>query len=88
MRHFLGILLVLAAILLIMQTSGCYHGQVRPVREQMQGLPGSPRILADYQPWFGDPDHMKVGYSTQDPAVLHKQIQKAKAMGIYAFAVD
>jgi hypothetical protein len=54
----------------------------------MQGLPGAPRILADYQPWFGDPEHMNVGYSTQDPAVLHKQIQKAKSMGIYAFAVD
>ena len=88
MKHFLGILLVLAAILLIMQTSGCYHGTVRPVRQEMQGLPGAPRILADYQPWFGDPEHMNVGYSTQDPAVLHKQIQEAKSMGIYAFAVD
>jgi glycosyl hydrolase family 71 len=88
MRHFLGILLILATIVLIMQTSGCYHGAVRPVGQEMQALPGSPKILADYQPWFGDPDHINVGYSTQDPGELHKQIQKAKAMGIYGFAVD
>src|ERR1700746_3672916 len=88
MKHFLGILLVLAAVLLIMQTSGCYHAPVRPVGQAMQGLPGAPRILADYQPLFGDPHHIKIGYSTQDPVVLRKQVQKAKEMGIYAFAVD
>lgn len=88
MKNFLGILIVLAAILLIVQTSGCYHAPVRPVGQDMQSLPGSSRILADYQPWFGDPDHMNVGYSTEDPAELHKQIQKARSMGIYAFAVD
>ncbi len=48
----------------------------------------SSRILADYQPWFGDLRTHQVGYSTLDPAVLRKQIQKAKEMGIYAFAVD
>ena len=46
------------------------------------------KVLADYQPWFGDHQHINVGYSTQDPAVLRKQIQAAKDMGIYAFAVD
>jgi len=89
MKNSFGFLIILAAIILIMQTSGCYHGQVHaPVGQQMQGLPGSPGILADYQPWFGDPDHINVGYSTMDPAELHKQIQKAKSMGIYGFAVD
>jgi hypothetical protein len=48
----------------------------------------SPKIIADYQPWFGTHDHINVGYSTQDPAVLKKQIQKAKDIGIYAFGVD
>lgn len=47
-----------------------------------------PKVLADYQPWFGDPQHINVGYSTQDPNVLSRQIQQAKSMGIYAFAVD
>ncbi len=59
-----------------------------PIGEMTQGLPNPTRILADYQPWFGDREHINVGYSTQDPAVLRKQIQKAKSMGIYAFAVD
>lgn len=59
-----------------------------PIGDMTQGLPNPTRILADYQPWFGDRDHINVGYSTQDPAVLRKQIQKAKSMGIYAFAVD
>jgi len=49
---------------------------------------GSPKILADYQPWFGDPDHIDVGYNSQDPNVLRKQIENARNMGIYAFVVD
>ena len=49
---------------------------------------GNPKILADYQPWFGDPDHIDVGYNSQDPNVLRKQIENARNMGIYAFAVD
>ena len=48
----------------------------------------APKVVADYQPWFGDRNHIKVGYSTQDPAVLRKQIQQAREMGIYAFAAD
>jgi hypothetical protein len=31
---------------------------------------------------------MDVGYSSQDPAVLRKQIQEARRMGISAFVVD
>lgn len=50
--------------------------------------PGNPKILADYQPWFGDPEHIDVGYNSQDPNVLRKQIENARKMGIYAFAVD
>jgi hypothetical protein len=82
------ILLVLAGFAL-MAFGGCYHSSTRrSVADAMEGLPQPTHILADYQPWFGDPDHINVGYSTQDPAVLHKQIEKAKALGIYAFAVD
>lgn len=48
----------------------------------------SPKLLAVYMPWFGDHTHMDVGYSSQDPAVLRKQIQQAHRMGISAFVVD
>ena len=45
-------------------------------------------MLAAYQPWFGNPKHIDVGYSTQDPKVLAEQVEKAKAMGISAFVVN
>ncbi len=48
----------------------------------------APKLLAVYMPWFGDHTHMDVGYSSQDPAVLRKQIEQAKHMGISAFVVD
>jgi hypothetical protein len=56
--------------------------------KDVPNMPGSPKVLADYQPWFGDPDHIDVGYSSQDPNVLRKQIENARNMGIYAFVVD
>ncbi|MCU1298896.1 MAG: hypothetical protein JWO91_3174 [Acidobacteriaceae bacterium] len=85
------IILLLAVMVIIPQFSGCHRGNVQTslnqtVRNGM--IESSPKIIADYQPWFGTHDHINVGYSTQDPAVLKKQIQKAKDIGIYAFGVD
>lgn len=69
--------------------SACSHANSRPVAlKDVPNLPGNPKILADYQPWFGDPDHIDVGYNSQDPNVLRKQIESARSMGIYAFVVD
>jgi len=45
-------------------------------------------VIAAFQPWFGDPDHIQIDYTSNDPAVIHKQIKQAKNMGIYAFAID
>ena len=85
MRGLYALLLLMAATLIL--TQGCYRGQVHhPI--SLQGMGPSPKILADYQPWFGSTGHINVGYSTLDPAVLRKQIQKAREMGIYAFAID
>ena len=47
-----------------------------------------PKLLAVYMPWFGDRQHMDVGYVSYDPAVLRKQIQQARHMGISGFVVD
>ena len=85
MRGLSVIVALVIAIFLI--TSGCSHKPAM-LSSKTPNLQESARILADYQPWFGSPDHIKIGYSTLDPAVLRKQIQKAKEMGIYAFAVD
>jgi len=48
----------------------------------------APQLIALYEAWFGHPNHIAVGYSSQDPAVIGRQIQKAKSMGISAFVVD
>ncbi len=47
-----------------------------------------PKVIAAFQPWFGDADHIQVGYNSNDPTVIRKQIQEAKGLGIYAFAID
>ncbi len=80
-------------LLLIVVTSfipsGCNKGNARQaIAKHLPEASGSPKLLADYQPWFGDPDHIDVGYNSTDPAVIRKQIQQAKDMGIYAFAID
>ncbi len=69
--------------------SACTHAHSRNVAlKDIPASAGNPKILADYQPWFGDPDHIDVGYNSQDPKVLRKQIENARNMGIYAFVVD
>jgi hypothetical protein len=45
-------------------------------------------VIATYEAWFGHPQHISVGYSSHDPAVLREQIRHAKSMGITAFVVD
>lgn len=84
-QHLLfGFALLLGAI-----PGGCNHASSRPVTlKALADAPGNPKILADYQPWFGDSNHINVGYNSQDPNVLRKQIESARSMGIYAFVID
>src|ERR1035438_3987015 len=80
----------LACVLIVSYIpNGCTHANSRNLAlKDIPNLSGKPKILADYQPWFGDPDHIDVGYNSQDPNVLRKQIESARNMGIYAFVVD
>ncbi len=74
---------------LFMMASGCTTPGAHHILQQNVLAPGLyPKLLAVYMPWFGDHTHMDVGYSSQDPAVLRKQIQQARQMGISAFVVD
>jgi len=41
-----------------------------------------PKVIAAFQPWFGDTNHIQVGYNSNDPAVIHKQIEEAKSLGV------
>lgn len=88
MRRVFSILLIAFAAILIAYTSGCSHGVQHVSNQPLPALREESKILADYQPWFGDPKHINVGYNSRDPEVLRKQIQRAKDMGIYGFAVD
>lgn len=58
------------------------------LRENFQVPSNSPKLLAAYQPWFGRPGHINVGYNSQDPVVLQKQITQAKSLGIEGFVVN
>jgi hypothetical protein len=81
--------LLLLALAIFVLASGCYRSDVQQsLKQTVQTVDDSTRVLADYQPWFGDPDHINVGYSSDDPNVLRKQIEHAKDLGIYGFAVD
>jgi hypothetical protein len=77
----------LMVFLLLLQ--GCSRQGFRQslLQHAPSSLPAA-QVLAVYEPWFGHSHHISVGYSSQDPAVVRKQIDQAKAMGISGFVVD
>lgn len=76
--------------LLLLAFDGCNHEGMRGTfRERAPKGGGAPtKVLAVYEPWFGHPKHIDVGYSSQDPLTLKKQIAEAKKLGISGFVVD
>jgi hypothetical protein len=46
------------------------------------------KVYAHLMPWFGDPRHMNVGYSSQDPAQIHRQITDMISRGIDGVIID
>src|SRR5258708_2781168 len=84
---FIGIPIVLAAVLI---STGCARPNPRESLAAVQGRApeGSPMLLAIYQPWFGQKDHINVGYSCHDPNVLRQQIARAREMNIGGVVVD
>ena len=77
------------AVLLLLLLEGCTHtGLTPPLRSNVPATPAYPRLLAVYEPWFGHPRHISVGYSSQDPVQIRKQMDEAKKMGITGFVVD
>jgi hypothetical protein len=55
-----------------------------PIEKSTNG----PVMLAVYEAWFGQGDHLDVGYNSHDHEILKKQVEQAKAMGLYGFVVD
>jgi len=73
--------------LLLLQ--GCTHTGLRSSFQQsLSATQQYPRLLAVYEPWFGHPQHISVGYSSQDPVEIRKQIDEARKLGISGFVVD
>ncbi len=75
--------------LLLLLSHGCSNGgagQSSRLKYKATGI--APEEIAVYEGWFGHPRHISAGYSSHDPAVIARQIQQAKGLGISAFVVD
>jgi hypothetical protein len=81
-------LLALASAVAIACSFGCSHHDYKQSLTQATTPSGHPKMLAAYQPWFGRQGHIDVGYSSQDPAVLARQIAEAQRLGIMGFVVN
>lgn len=79
---------ILAAVALGL--GGCARPDLeRSLRQAaLRNSASAPTVLAAYQPWFGHPAHIDVGYSTQDRVVLEKQVERAQELGISGFVVN
>ncbi len=79
---------------LLLTFEGCTHTPARQTsvrqsfRDSAPAASGPTKVLAVYEPWFGHPQHIDVGYSSQDPVTLKRQIAQAKKLGISGFVVD
>jgi hypothetical protein len=63
--------------------------QLSPLPIQSLLYPGSTtRVLDHVMLWFDDRNHYKVGYTSNDPAVIRLQVQQKKARGISGSIVD
>jgi|GEM_PF-483287 hypothetical protein len=85
-------LLAMAMLSLLMMAgaTGC-AAKINPresLAAQGRAPEGSPKLLAVYQPWFGQKAHIDVGYSCHDPNVLRQQIARAKELNISGFVVN
>lgn len=65
-----------------------FYGCSQPIQLKYKATGPAPELLALYEAWFGEPNHLAVGYSEHDPDKIREQIDAAKAMGISAFVVD
>ena len=78
-----------ALLFLLFLPHGCTQQESQQALRLRRSAAGTtPQILALYEPWFGHPKHISIGYSSHDPKVIRKQIRQAKALGISGFVVD
>jgi phage baseplate assembly protein gpV len=58
-----------------------------PVRQLLYSG-STTRLFAAWQPWFGGSNHMNVGYHSDDPAQVHRQVVDMISRGIQGAIVD
>jgi hypothetical protein len=81
--------LLCSALIFLMSQKECAQTNVnRILRENRPKNTTPTKVLAVYEPWFGHPRHIDVGYSSQDPVTIKKQIEEAKKLGITGFVID
>ncbi len=83
----LGLLALVSMLVLALascERANMSHAASRPI----PAAQGGPVVLAIYQPWFGEHDHIDVGYSSLDRNVQQNQVSRAKDLGIEGFVVD
>lgn len=51
-------------------------------------IPASTPIWAHLMVWFGQPNHMNVGYDSADPNEVHKQLDDMQSRGIQGAIID
>ncbi|HEX3661980.1 MAG TPA: hypothetical protein VHU89_11140 [Acidobacteriaceae bacterium] len=78
----------LALLSLFLLFRGCSSQPTTQTPPRHWATGAQPELLAVYEPWFGHPAHISVGYSSHDPAEVKKQVDEAKSMGISGFVVD
>jgi hypothetical protein len=83
----LNFLVIVAALVAV---NACTHQAVHQplAMNHFIGNGHDPVLLADYQPWFGQPSHIDVGYSSVDRVKIEQQIDHAKQLGIAGFVVN
>lgn len=78
----------LVVLLSLLPAAGCAKSNVKDPLSMMQAPEGRPQLLAIYAPWFGQKNHIDVGYSSHDPNVLRQQIARARELNITGFVVN
>jgi hypothetical protein len=77
-----------SAILLLLSGCAAERSPHKALKDLRPPAGSQPIMLAVYEPWFGDRDHIDVGYSSHDVVVLQKQVEQAKDLGLGGFLVD
>jgi PKD repeat protein len=56
--------------------------------QQMLYAGATTKVFAAWQPWFGGSNHINVGYRSDDPAQVHRQVEDMISRGINGAIID